>query len=252
MHRTSLMHSARKPIAHCPRSGVESTTAPAASPLSSTSAAGGRWDDIETQPPTLADLVGRAGNGDQGAWDDLVERFLPLVGSVIARHRLRGADAEDVNQTVWLRLVEHLGDLREAAALPGWIATTTRRECLRTLDRSRKSLPTDPQESRVLETGEDAFGGPAPAAVDTDLLQLERHQALRDALAELPEDRRELLLLLLHDPPIPYQQISALLGLPVGSIGPTRARALDQLRRTPAIQGLFSPGTTTSDVRRTS
>ncbi|WP_323791415.1 sigma-70 family RNA polymerase sigma factor [Nocardioides sp.] len=206
----------------------------------------------EIETPTLEHLVHRARSGDQSAWDDVVERFLPLVGSVISRHRLHGADAEDVNQTVWLRLVEHLDDLREPAALPGWIATTTRRECLRTLDRSRRTSPSDPQESRVLETADDAFGGSVPQDLDAGLLSAELLHALRDGLASLPEARRELLLLLLHDPPIPYQQISALLGIPVGSIGPTRARALEQLRHTPALKLLDSPATTTSDHRSTS
>ncbi len=209
-------------------------------------------EDRTIETPTLEHLVHRARRGDQSAWDDVVERFLPLVGSVIARHRLRGADAEDVNQTVWLKLVEHLDDLREPAALPGWIATTTRRECLRTLDRARRSTPSDPQESRVLESADDAFGGTEPQDLDAGLLSAELLQALRDGLAALPEARRELLLLLLHDPPIPYQQISALLGIPVGSIGPTRARALAQLRKTPALQLLVSPTTAAPDHRSTS
>lgn len=248
MHRTTLLPQSSAPIAPHPRSGVDSgpTTSPEAA-----GSARGRRADIEIETPTLDLLVHRARRGDQSAWDDVVERFLPLVGSVIARHRLRGADAEDVNQTVWLKLVEHLDDLREPAALPGWIATTTRRECLRTLDRSRRTTPSDPQESRVLESSDDAFGAETPPALDAGLLSSEMLQALRDGLASLPEARRELLLLLLHDPPIPYQQISALLGIPVGSIGPTRARALDQLRRCPALEGLGSPGPTTTDHRST-
>ena len=181
----------------------------------------------------------RARQGDATAWDGLVERFLPLVCAVIARHRFRGADAEDVNQTVWLRLVEHLDDLHEPAALPGWIVTTTSRECRRTMDRARRATPTDPLDSPVLDTADDAFGARESADLDADLLRLEQQHALREALAELAEDRRELLLLLLRDPPVPYREISALLRIPVGSIGPTRARALEQLRHTPALQALL-------------
>ncbi len=248
MHRTTLVQRSLRVIAPRTRSGVHSvvTTVPAAVPSPTR-----RCLDIETETPTLEHLIHYARSGDQGAWDDLVERFLPLVGSVIARHRLYGADGEDVNQTVWLRLVEHLDDLREPAALPGWIATTTRRECLRTMDRARRATPTDPQESHVLEQSDDAFGGDGSPALDTDLLALERHQALRDGLAALPGPRRELLLLLLRDPPLSYEQISALLDIPVGSIGPTRARALAQLRRTPALQGLDSPVAPTTDHRST-
>ena len=82
---------------------------------------------------TVAELVEAARWGDQSAWDRLVERFLPLVHSMASRHRLTPADADDVNQTVWLRLVEHLDDIRDPSALAGWIATTTRHECLRVL-----------------------------------------------------------------------------------------------------------------------
>ncbi len=198
-----------------------------------------RWPDIETEAPSVTQLVLQARQGDASSWDVLVERFLPLVGAVIARHRLRGADADDVNQTVWLRLVEHLDDLHEPAALPGWIVTTTRRECLRTLDRSRRTLPTDPTDSPAMERGDDAFASPDTAPVDAEMLRQERLHTVREALAALPEDRRELLLMLLRDPPVPYREISALLGIPIGSIGPTRARALDQLRQVPAVRALL-------------
>ena len=186
------------------------------------------------QTADVAALVARARQGDQQAWDELVERFLPLVSALIARHRLRGHDADDVNQTVWLRLVEHLADLREPRALPGWIATTTRHECLRVIDRSRRTLAVDPQTSPQFDRPDDQV------ALDEDLLALERQQALRAALAELPDERRELLTLLLADPPLPYREVSRLLGIPVGSIGPTRARALEQLRNSNALRGFLA------------
>jgi RNA polymerase sigma factor (sigma-70 family) len=187
------------------------------------------------QPCDVATLVDGARRGDQRTWDELVERFLPLVSAVIARHRLRGADAADVNQTVWLRLVEHLDGLREPRALPGWIATTTRHECLRSIDRSKRSFPVDPQVPSCLDRAEDDD-------LIVDLITLERQQALRAALTELPDGRRELLTLLLADPPLPYREISGRLGIPVGSIGPTRARALEQLRNSTALRG-FCAGT---------
>lgn len=186
------------------------------------------------QAETVATLVDRARQGDEGAWDDLVERFLPLVSALIARARLRGPDADDVNQTVWLRLVEHLNDIRDPRALPGWIATTTRNECLRAFDRSRRTIAMDPQFTSRFDRSNEGH-----ELVD-DLLLLERQQALRAALTELPDDRRELLRLLLVDPPLPYREISRLLGIPVGSIGPTRARALEQLRSTKAMRGFLN------------
>ena len=186
---------------------------------------------MDTTDP-LAALVHAAREGRQDAWDAIVDRFLPLVGAIIRRHRLSEADGDDVSQTVWLRLVEHLDALREPEALPGWIRTTTRNECLRVLAARGRVQVVDPQE-----------GGSFPdassdQAVDEELLAAERRQALREALAELPAGRRELLLLLLTDPPLAYEEISARLGLPIGSIGPTRARALEQLRRTRALRGL--------------
>ncbi len=79
--------------------------------------------------PVVADLVTRARKGDQQAWDVLVERYSPLIWSICRHYRLSRADAEDVGQRTWLQFVNHLGAIREPAALPGWLTTTTRREC---------------------------------------------------------------------------------------------------------------------------
>ena len=180
----------------------------------------------------LPALVSRAREGDQGAWNAIVERYLPLVCGLARRYRLSEADGDDVCQTVWLRLVEKLDDLREPAALPGWIATTTRNECLRVISGRKKMTPVDPVDSTTLAGVEDDVAG-------DDLVAAEERQALRDGLAALPEDRRALLLILLTDPPVPYADISERLGIPIGSIGPTRARALEQLRNTPAMRALI-------------
>jgi RNA polymerase sigma factor (sigma-70 family) len=179
------------------------------------------------------DLVSRARAGDQAAWNAIVDRFLPLVDAVIARFRLSSADADDVNQTVWLRLVEHLDDLREPRALPGWLSTTCRNEALRVIRLRGRDNITDPQGTTFDRLGDHV-------ALDEGLLFEERAQALRDGLAELPAARRQLLELLLTDPPMSYDEISAKLGIPKGSIGPTRARALEQLRNTRAMRALVA------------
>ncbi len=98
----------------------------------------------------LPALVSQAREGDQGAWNAIVERYLPLVCGLARRYRLSEADGDDVCQTVWLRLVEKLGDIREPAALPGWIATTTRNECLRVIAGRKRMTPVDPVESSTL------------------------------------------------------------------------------------------------------
>jgi RNA polymerase sigma factor (sigma-70 family) len=175
------------------------------------------------------ELVSAASSGNADAWDLLVKRFLPLVYSVIGTFRLSRSDAQDVNQTVWLKLVEHLGDLRDARALPGWIAVTTRNEALRVLKSRGRTIQIDPLSNHAFDTQ------PASAAVDEDLLRSERRQVLRDALAELPSHQRELLLLLVADPPVSYREISKQLGIPMGSIGPFRSRYLAQLRTTTAL-----------------
>lgn len=180
------------------------------------------------EQPTVSALVTSARDGDSASWDAVVERFLPLVHRVISRYRLSAADAADVNQTVWLRLVEHLADLREPAAVAGWLVTTARRESLRLLESRRTTVPVDPAAS-TLDVVDDED-------VAESLLRLERARVLRAALEELPAPRRELLVLLSTDPPTPYDEISRLLDMPVGSIGPTRARALAQLRETRAMR----------------
>jgi RNA polymerase sigma factor (sigma-70 family) len=196
-----------------------------------------RCADVEEtrmpEPVELDVLVARARAGDQVSWNALVDRFLPLVNGVIGRFRLSAADADDVNQTVWLRLVEHLGDLREPRALPGWLVTTARNEALRVIRLRGRDLPVDPQGVTLERLGEQP-------ELDVELIRDERTRALRAALLELPAGRRELLELLLTDPPISYDEISAKLGIPKGSIGPTRARALEQLRNTRAMRALVT------------
>jgi RNA polymerase sigma factor (sigma-70 family) len=186
--------------------------------------------------PSVTDLVMRARNGDQQAWDAIVERYAPLVWSICRRYRLSGADADDVGQTVWLHLVDQLDRLCDPAALAGWLATATRRECLQVRRAAQRR-----RASGQVPGVEDVPDEHAPIA-EEELLAAERHAALREALTGLPPRCRQLMVLLLDDPPLPYAQISARLGIPVGSIGPTRTRCLAKLRRHPAIAALASAG----------
>ena len=182
----------------------------------------------------VTDLVARAKNGEQQAWDALVERYAPLIWSICRRYRLDSADAEDVGQAVWFTLVAHLGRLRDPAALPGWLATTTRRECGRVLHATGKRRAGE----QVLIAANLPDTETAPA--EQELLVAEQQAALRDAFARLPLACQQLLTLLIADPPVPYAEISARLGISAGSIGPNRRRCLDRLGRDPVIAALIS------------
>jgi RNA polymerase sigma factor (sigma-70 family) len=186
--------------------------------------------------PVSADLVNRAAKGDKHARDALVERFIPLIWSICRRYRLGDADSEDVCQNVWLRLADQLDKIRDSA-LPGWLAATTRRECLRVLRTGHGQ-----QAARYVLDAEVIADERAGTAEQE--LTAERHAALREAFAALPPSGQRLIALLLEDPPVPYAQISARLGIPVGSIGPTRRRCLDKLRRHPDIAALINSGAT--------
>jgi RNA polymerase sigma factor (sigma-70 family) len=184
--------------------------------------------------PAVTALVTRAANGEEQAWDALVERYAPLIWSICRSHRLAGADAADVGQRVWLQLVDHLDQVRDPAALPGWLATTTRRECARVQRAARGTHAAGhPPDT-------DTIPDHQAQTVEQQLLAAERHAALRDAFARLPPCGQQLITLLIQDPPLPYATISARLNIPVGSIGPDRARCLDRLRRDPAIAALIS------------
>ena len=185
--------------------------------------------------PSVVSLVTRARNGDKQAWDGIVERYAPLIWSICRRYRLDDADAEDVGQMVWLYMVDHLGDLRDPAALPGWLVTTTRRECLRV----RRAAARLPQVTGPLMDADDMADKEAVLA-DDELLLAERRAALREALSDLPPVCQQLITLLSADPPVSYAEISARLGIPVGSIGPSRKRCLARLRRHPAIAELLN------------
>jgi RNA polymerase sigma factor (sigma-70 family) len=191
--------------------------------------------------PVVTGLVTRARNGEKQAWDALVERYAPLIWSICRRHRL--ADADDVGQRVWLQLVDHLDDIRDPAALPGWLATTARRECTRVQRAARGAHAA----GHTLDA--ETIPGHQAQTVEQQLLAAERYAALREAFARLPPCCQRLITLLIQDPPLPYATISVRLNIPVGSIGPNRGRCLDRLRRDPAITALISAEAAGSELR---
>jgi RNA polymerase sigma factor (sigma-70 family) len=183
----------------------------------------------------VADLVSQARMGEQEAWNALVDRYAALIWSVCRKYRLADADAKDVGQSVWLHLVDHLDELRAPEALPGWLLTTTRRECAMTLRRTCAV----PAAGGAVDI-EDIPGEQGTA--EEELLAAERHVALQTALADMPPAWRRLMVLLTADPALPYREIAARLGIARGSIGPTRARCLEWLRHHPAIAALAEAG----------
>lgn len=169
------------------------------------------------------DLFDRARGGDQIAWDALVSRFTALLWRIARANHLSPADAADVVQTTWLRLVEHSDRIAEPERLGSWLATTARRECIRVLRRTNRERP-HPDDHEAFEAIEDE------ARPDDRLLREERATLLWSAVATLPDRAQRLLQVLMADPPPSYDDIAAALGMPLGSIGPTRARSLARLR----------------------
>jgi RNA polymerase sigma factor (sigma-70 family) len=170
--------------------------------------------------PDLALLVRAAADGDRDAWDVIVNRYTRLVWAVARSFRLSAADAADVSQTTWLRLVEHLGALRDPAGLGSWLATTARREALAGI-RKQREIPThdsDPPDDRQEPPWQ-------------RLLVNERDTELRRAFDQLPARCQTLLRLLVLEPVPSYAAAAAALDVPIGSLGPTRARCLATLRR---------------------
>lgn len=177
-----------------------------------------RRDPLPLPTRDLAALVRAARGGDERAWDRLVRRFNPMLRRVIGGYRLTAAEAEDVLQITWTTAFTRLGALREPASIGAWLSTTARRTALGFLQvRVREFLTSDAF----------LFDGVADEDVESQVFAAERREALHDALSALPERQRSLLRLLATEEN--YSAISAVLAMPLGSIGPTRARALARL-----------------------
>jgi RNA polymerase sigma factor (sigma-70 family) len=183
----------------------------------------------DKRPTDAARLVERVRAGEAGAWRDLVEAYSGLIRSVGRTHRLTDADVADVVQTTWLRAFEHLERLRQPGRLPAWLVTVARRESLRLLRNDKRCTPV---ETEVLAEIPDA------RSVEAKLLAEERNAQLWRAVSALPPRQRQTLTLLAREPDASYETIGSALGMPVGSIGPTRLRALSRLRGDRAPEAL--------------
>jgi RNA polymerase sigma factor (sigma-70 family) len=188
-------------------------------------------DIAETQRAARSDaqLVAACRRGERGAWEMLVRRYQRLIYTIPRRARLGEADAADVFQTVFERLHRHLDGLEQPDRLQAWLVTTARRETLRLLREGRRTVVLEPA------AGDGDRGGPEPADVDPlpdqVIEQFQMRHRVRLALEQCTDPCRTLLAMLYgEDEPVPYAQIAARLGVPEGSIGPTRARCLAKLR----------------------
>ncbi len=174
--------------------------------------------------PTTTDLVHAARNGDPRATRQLIDRYAGLVWSTVRSFRLRETDAQDAAQNTWLRMIEHLGDLRDADRIPGWLATTARRECLKIIREGRREvLGFDPE---LFDRPDERSPRPETVAVDRIM-----HALLWCRVAELPGPARHMVVTLTGPDAPRYGDFARASGIPIGSIGPQRMRYLRRLRR---------------------
>jgi RNA polymerase sigma factor (sigma-70 family) len=203
--------------------------------LAQTRVAGRRREAAARRPPAdaraLDGLIAAAARGDEHAWSLVRDRYAGRIETVARLHRLSAHDVEDVVQTTWLRLLEHIGGLRDPAAVGAWLETTARRESLRLVRAGRRERPTDDTtlEDRAVAPPADE---PGPGR--------DRAALVAEAIGSLPARQRALITTLVDDPPPSYATVSVRLGIPVGSIGPTRARSLERLRRDRRIATLLA------------
>jgi RNA polymerase sigma factor (sigma-70 family) len=173
-----------------------------------------------------------AARGDESAWADLVHTYSRLVWSVIRNYGISETTANDVYQAVWLRLIENADRIRDPRCLPGWLATTTRNECHHL---ARKATRFEYDDSLV----DRADSTPSP---EEQWMRRTRDRIVDEFVDRLPERHQRLLRVLMADARPDYRVVSTMLGMPIGSIGPTRARALARLRREFAKAGITEYG----------
>jgi RNA polymerase sigma factor (sigma-70 family) len=170
----------------------------------------------------LSDLVAAAREGSEDALGQIVTELSPLLWQVARSAGLDSGDAEDVLQTIWMRLVAHLNDIHDSTALSGWLVTATRREAWRVRAAVRKQLPAD---QGLLDELPDRGPGSEEQVIADD-----QRRALWQAIGQLSRRCQELLRIIAFAPRPDYAAVAGALGMPVGSIGPTRGRCLAKLR----------------------
>ena len=178
----------------------------------------------------LREIVDQAAAGAPAAWDELVGRFGNMVRAVARSCRLHDADVAEVYQVTWLRLVENIGRIEQPERVGAWLATTAKRESLRIVRARERTIP----DNDLLERRPDNRLAPP----DNGPITQERSEAVLRALSMLPARCQGLLGLLTSDEPPSYKEIATMLAMPIGSIGPTRGRCLEQLRRILAEMGV--------------
>lgn len=181
----------------------------------------------------LADLVGAARAGSETALGQLVTELSPLLWQVARTAGLSSGDAEDVLQTTWMRLVSHLDGIHDATALTGWLVTTTKREAWRVRAAERRQLPAD--QELLAEIPDQGIGSEEQVILD------DQRRALWAAIGGLSRRCQELLRVIAYTPRPDYAAVAVALGMPVGSIGPTRGRCLAKLRAVLASDAEGSP-----------
>jgi RNA polymerase sigma factor (sigma-70 family) len=177
----------------------------------------------------LESLVRAIRANDNDAWVELIGRFDTSLRRIVRSYRLSPSDTDDVLQTAWLHLYQQVDQLREPNAIGAWLVMATRRAALKALQGHVREHLTDDTE---------LLDGIDPGRLDAELLVAERKDVLQRALDTLPPRQRRLMVLLATAPP-DYREISATLDMPIGSIGPTRARSLERLRRHPDMRDLL-------------
>jgi RNA polymerase sigma factor (sigma-70 family) len=182
---------------------------------------------------TSAGLLHGAAAGDHQSWEELVNRYTGMLYAIARSYGLDSWTSADVVQATWLRLVEHVDTLRDPGAIGAWLATTARRQCFSVVRSRRREHPVEQVD------GLDAADrDPSP---EDEVAARDRDARVRAAFHRLPIRDRRLLICLMNSPRCSYADVSASLGIPVGSIGPTRARSLDRLRRELAAVGINDP-----------
>jgi len=190
-------------------------------------------DQLRSLPASdasIAELLSAARDGDPTAWEEIVYRYGGLVMARVRSYRLQPTDALDAVQMTWLRLAENLYQIRFPERLGGWLVTTAGRECLRILRQSNRT-------GYATESMMESIADPS-SCLEKEVIDADTAQQLWGLVAELPPRRRRLLRALFTDDPRPYCEVAEAVGIPTGSIGPTRARALQQLRQLADERGL--------------